>query len=232
MKKPKFIIFILILCFAVICYCNELDKRWKIAIGSNYTKFRTINSEPEFGYSFGIFRQGIEQARTNIQFGFTIHKRNISMSDKIIQFHSNQYNDIRKPTLKSDLYSSILNLEFNLILKYNLFSISNFKFYPNVGIGYSMYNRVNTIDSNTIEVDDTKNHDFIYGDFSGLFSFINSSGWVNYIGLSIIKNKYALDIYYSKYNNIFHHSGFSIPNNNMILDEKIHSLNLMLGICF
>jgi len=221
--------------------------------GGNFSQFTTANCEGRIGINLGYYRQLYIWKQLSLNYGFMYSKRRIDLLNKKIRL-----SDGYSYSEKADIYLDYNIFELNILANYSFLLNKNISIGPVVGVGYAFFPASNSeidagenlmqdigpvvgvgyaffpasnseIDAgeNLMQDEPVEDYDYRCG-FTDGPPIITNSGQIYHLGTYILIGKYFGMLTYTSYMKILSSAGVS----DIILDEKLHSVNMLIGIYF
>jgi len=196
-----------------------------VFIGSNYSQLTTTTSVIKPGLNFGYYRSENLWKRLFINYGALYTSKNIDLLDKKIR-SSYEYSYYENCDI--DLRFNVL--EFNLLAGYSFKINDNIYLSPFVGIGQSVFFKP----ASEIQRGETFYQDEPVEDYDYHFALtdgppiIFNSGGINHIGSMLSYKRWFGLCYYTNYSKKLSSAGIG----DLVLNEKINSINLIAGFYF
>lgn len=196
-----------------------------IFIGSNYSELTTTKGKGKTGLNVGYYRKSHILKQLSFNYGINYTKKRIDLFNKKIRW-SDEYSYSKK----ANIHLNYNIFELNILANYFFTLNENISIGPVVGVGYAFFPASRSeIDAgeNLMQDEPVEEYDYKCG-FTDGPPIITNSGQIYHLGTNILIGKYFGMLTYTNYIRTLSSAGVS----DIILDEKIHSINMLFGIYF
>jgi len=141
-----------------------------------------------------------------------------------------RWSDVHSYSERTDIHLNYNILELNLLGSYSFQLTENIIISPVIGIGSGLFFRPKSnIDASEsiYQNDPVEDYDYRLAITDGPPVVFNS-GWINHLGLKVSIKRYFGMMNYTNYLKMLSSAGAI----DLILNEKIHSLNILVGLYF
>jgi len=196
-----------------------------VFFGGNYSQFTTTDGVGKSGMNFGFYRQSNLWKKFSLNYGIMYTKKRLDLLDKKIRL-SDEYSYSEN----SDIHLDYNILELNILGSYAFRATEEMFINPIIGIGYALFfSPRSNIDASESIYQDNPVEDYDYRmAFTDGPPVVFNSGWINHLGLKVSIKQYYVMMTYTNYLKMLPSAG----KGDLILNEKIHSFNVLIGVYF
>jgi len=194
-------------------------------LGGNYSQLITTKGENKISFNFGYYRISHLWKQLHINYGFMYSKKKMALNNKkirssyVFEYYEN-----------CDINIIFNILELNIIGGYNFKIGDNISICPLIGAGHSIFfkpeseiQRGQGISQN--EPVEEYDYEFAFTDGPPI---VNNSGTINHFGFIASYRQYFGMLTYTNYLKTLSSAGAL----DLILNERISSINVLMGVYF
>ena len=206
---------------------NSPQDSWKytVFLGGNYSQFTTTDGVGKSGMNLGFYWQFRFWKKFSLHYGIMYTNKRLNLLDKKIR-----WSDEHSYSEGSDIYLNYNIFELNVLGSYTFQLTENIFISPIIGIGSGLFFRPRSnIDAgeSIIQNDPVEDYDYRLA-FTDGPPVVFNSGWINHLGLKVSIKQYFGMLTYTNYLKMLSSAG----TGDLILNEKIHSFNVLIGVYF
>ena len=196
-----------------------------VFLGTNYSQFTTTDGIGKIGLNFGYYRQSRIWKQFYLNYGIMYTNKKLDLINKKIR-----WSDVHYYCERTDIHLNYNILELNLMGSYSFRLTENIIISPVIGIGYGafFYPKSKIGASELIyQNEPVEDYDYRMAFTDGPLIFFNSQS-IYHCGIKASIEKYYMMLNYTNYPETLE----SIGSIDLVLNEKINSFNILLGIYF
>lgn len=196
-----------------------------VFLGCNYSQFKTTDGVGKIGLNFGYFRQSRIWKQFYLNYGIIYTNKKLDLLDKKIR-----WSDEHSYSENCDIHLDYNILELNILGSYAFRATKVMFINPIIGTGYALFfSPRSNIDASESIYQNNPVEDYDYRmAFTDGPPVVFNSGRINLLGFKVSIKQYYVMMNYTNYLKMLPSAGTV----DLILNEKIHSFNVLIGVYF